>query len=131
MSSSEIRVALIDDHEVVLQGLSALLNSHSGINVISTHLSGHDAIAKLPGQTVDVIITDINMPDLNGFETAASLREAIPNARLIALSMEYGQAHRNKAQDQMLSGYVSKSAPVEEVVSAIKTVYSGGTYFNN
>lgn len=131
MSSSEIKVALIDDHEVVLQGLSALLNSHQGINVVSTYLSGHEAISHINSINVDVVITDINMPEINGFETAAELKSISPELKLIVLSMEYSEAHLNKAKEQRLSGYVSKSAPIEEVVSAVKTVYSGGTYFND
>ncbi len=128
---SEINVALIDDHEVVLQGLSALLNSHHGINITSTYLSGYDAIAQIEKDNVDMVITDINMPEINGFETAVELKRLLPELKLIVLSMEYSEVHLNKAKELLLSGYVSKSAPIEDVVSAIKTVYSGGTYFRD
>ena len=131
MSLSEIKVVLIDDHEVVLQGLSALLNSHHGINVIATYLSGYDAIAQIGDDNADIVITDINMPEINGFETAVELKRLLPGLKLIILSMEYSEVHLNKAKELLLSGYVSKSAPIEEVVSAIKTVYSGGTYFRD
>lgn len=127
---SQIQVIIIDDHQMVLQGLTALLNTHPGISVIKTFTNGHDAISELNQLDADVILTDINMPVINGFDTAKGILALDSNAKIIMLSMEVKKAYVDKAMNENIFGYISKSAPIEEVVSAIKKVYTGEKVFD-
>ena len=125
----EIRIALIDDHEMVLQGLGALLDSQTGLKVIAKFKSGEDAAEQLEMDKVDVILTDINMPGLNGFETLSALIIKNPNSKIIMLSMETGSNYMRKAKEEGAKGFVSKTAPIEDLKEAILLVFQGNEYF--
>lgn len=125
----EIRIALIDDHEMVLQGLGALLDSQTGLKVIAKFKSGEDAVEQLEMDKVDVILTDINMPGLNGFETLSALIIKNPNSKIIMLSMETGSNYMRKAKEEGAKGFVSKTAPIEDLKEAILLVFQGNEYF--
>ena len=125
----EIRIALIDDHEMVLQGLGALLDSQTGLKVIAKFKSGEDAAEQLEMNKVDVILTDINMPGFNGFETLSALIIKNPNSKIIMLSMETGSNYMRKAKEEGAKGFVSKTAPIEDLKEAILLVFQGNEYF--
>ena len=118
-----IKVVLIDDHEMVLQGLSALLNSQIGISVVEIFSDGHSAISEIGNLDVDVILTDINMPEINGFETAEAILKTNPESKIIVLSMETSDAYIQKAKDGNVKGFVSKSVHVNKLSKLIKSIH--------
>lgn len=126
-----ISVIVIDDHEMVLQGLQTLLNTHAGIKVEKTFTNGFDAIKDYEegAIAIDVILTDIHMPRINGFETAQKILSINKKAKIIMISMELNRAYVEKAKSEGVLGYISKNAPIEELVDAIRTVYGGGNSF--
>ena len=114
---------------MVLQGLGALLDSQTGLKVIAKFKSGEDAVEQLEMDKVDVILTDINMPGLNGFETLSALIIKNPNSKIIMLSMETGSNYMRKAKEEGAKGFVSKTAPIEDLKEAILLVFQGNEYF--
>ncbi|NQZ79030.1 MAG: response regulator transcription factor [Ekhidna sp.] len=126
-----IRIIIVDDHEMVIQGLVALISANPGFNVVKTYTSGLDAIDELEEVDPDIILMDINMPVINGFETSNRILSMHPTKRIIMLSMEVKKPYMKKALETGIKGFVSKGADISELIQTIKTVYSGGMSFND
>lgn len=126
-----IRIVIVDDHEMVIQGLVALINANPGFEVVKTFTNGLDAIADLEQIDPDIILMDINMPIINGFETSNRILSMNPVARIIMLSMEVKKPYMKKALETGIKGFVSKGADISELIQTIKTVYAGGMSYND
>ncbi|MEM6641795.1 MAG: response regulator transcription factor [Bacteroidota bacterium] len=124
-----IRIIIIDDHEMVLQGLGTLVNNYPGIEILGLFLDGNAAIAAVDELNPDIVLTDINMPIINGFDTAEQILKKNPDIKVAMLSMENKEGYITKAQEAGASAYVLKDAPVEHLISVIKKVYQGETHF--
>lgn len=125
-----IRLIIVDDHEMVIQGLVALIERNPGFEVINTYSNGIDAIDAIEETNPDVVLMDINMPDINGFETSNRLLSLNPAIRIIMLSMEVKKPYMKKALETGIKGFVSKGADISELIQTIKAVDSGGMSFN-
>lgn len=125
-----IRVVLVDDHQIVRQGLKELLAAHPHIQVVGEAADGHAAVALARNLTPDVIVLDVTMPGLNGIETMREIRRIAPETEVLALSMH--------AADQVVcdmlragaSGYMLKTASVQELARAIEIVMTGQTFLS-
>ncbi len=125
-----INVFIIDDHKMVIEGLSLLLDNCPAVQVSGYALNGKDGIEILKEKPVDVVLLDVNMPDLNGIETCKLLLKQNPNLKIIAISMHKEGSLIKLMLKSGAKGYVLKNAGQDEVIDAIKTVYSGGTYLD-
>lgn len=123
-----VRVILVDDHTIIRDGIRALLKSSQDIAVIGEAASGKELIAMLPNNEVDVILMDINMPDMDGFETTAYLREKYPHLRILILSMLEQPNYVHKIIEAGASGYLLKNVGRDEMTCALKIVSGGGQY---
>jgi DNA-binding NarL/FixJ family response regulator len=85
--ASPVRVVLADDHPVVRDGLAALLSSVSGIEVVATAATGREAVRAAVTEAPDVLVLDVQMPDLNGVEAAAEIARAAPAVAVLMLTM--------------------------------------------
>jgi DNA-binding NarL/FixJ family response regulator len=125
------RVVLTDDHQVVREGLRALLAASEGIAVVGEAANGKDAVALAESLAPDVIVMDVTMPGMNGIEAVRLIRQVSPETEVVALSMH--------ASDQMVSemlragaaGYLVKTASVRELANAIKMVMTGRTFLSS
>ena len=126
----KLSLALIDDHEMVLQGLKALLSSNAGFEVKQCWTNGFEAVEHAKGD-VDIYLVDMNMPEINGLETAELLLRKVENAKVIFLSMELKKAYMDRAKDIGAMGYISKSASIDELMNSIKKVANGQECFTN
>lgn len=124
-----IRVLLADDHEVVLDSLAMMLASFRDVEVVGKATNGRDALAKLADTEVDIVLSDMHMPELNGLELCVRLREVYPEVKLILLTMEEEPETVRRAVQAGAWGYVLKKASRREVEDAIKTVTGGQRYF--
>jgi DNA-binding NarL/FixJ family response regulator len=120
---------MVDDHEMVIQGLTAILDSQPEIEIVGTFTNGLVAADEFLSLQPDITLMDIHMPIVNGFETVELIRKKDENSRIIMLSMEVKNPYVTKAIDLGVKGYVSKNAPINDLISAIKTVHSGGESF--
>ncbi|MEQ8548933.1 MAG: response regulator transcription factor [Cyclobacteriaceae bacterium] len=127
----QIRIMIVDDHEMVIQGLKALIENQPGFRVTSTYNSGLEAIKAYETDKQDIVLMDINMPIINGFETSAEILSKNKDEKIIMLSMEVTRAYMKKALEEGIKGYVSKSADIFELLSAIKSVFQGNKSFSN
>ena len=84
---SSIRLMLVDDHDIVRAGLRMLLGAQSDMEIVAEAGSGADAIALAQANCPDVILMDVNMPDMNGIETTAIINSVCPNTKILALTI--------------------------------------------
>ncbi|MBL0174143.1 MAG: response regulator transcription factor [Ignavibacteria bacterium] len=125
-----IRVILADDHAVVLDGLRVLLESQGDISVVGTASDGRTAVALARELLPDIVVMDISMPELNGIDATCELREALPNVRVIILSMHSTSEHIYRALQAGARGYVIKESAGKEVVKAVIAVHGGKRYIS-
>jgi DNA-binding NarL/FixJ family response regulator len=120
-----IRVFLVDDHPVLRSGLRSMLANQPNLTVVGEAGNGFELLAQLPTTPADVVLLDINMPGLNGPETARRLAEEYPAVRVLVLSMLASVEHVYQMLDAGSQGYVLKNAGLDEIVHGIRTVAAG------
>ncbi|MBS1615112.1 MAG: response regulator transcription factor [Bacteroidetes bacterium] len=127
-----IRVALVDDHQIVLDGLMSLLKGVSTFK-ISFATTQPELVTELLAQNpTDVLLTDVQMPGMAGNELAKEVRKLFPGIRILALSMSgLGHIVAEMIQDADISGYVLKDIGKQELMTAIEKIAGGGSYFSD
>lgn len=126
----KIRVLLADDHKIVRDGLRALLEKESDMEVVGEADGGVQAVRLARELSPTVIVMDIAMPDLNGIEAAAKIRERDPEVKIIALSMHSDKRFVGGMLRAGASGYLLKDCAFGELSNAIRSVMKGQTYLS-
>ena len=124
------RVLLVEDHRMVREALSEVLKKVHDIDVVGEAGDAHEAIKQAVKLRPDVVILDIRLPDLNGIEVAARLRDAAVSAKIVALSAFADKRFVTAMLRAGASAYVTKSAAGTELVRAIRAVAAGQAYFS-
>jgi DNA-binding NarL/FixJ family response regulator len=123
-----IRVLLVDDHDLMRAGIRVLLSAMPDIVVCGESSDGREAIRLAKELHPDIILMDISMPNLNGIDATAQLRETLPGTSVLILSMHATKVHVLEAIRAGAAGYVLKTSAVDEMEEAIRTVARGGKY---
>ncbi|RMD48564.1 MAG: DNA-binding response regulator [Ignavibacteria bacterium] len=126
----KIKVMLVDDHVLVTEGLKLALQTQEDIKVIGTAVNGKDAIEKLEKLKPDVILMDINMPEMNGIEAAEIIKDKWNSIKIIMLTMLDNQKFIIEAMSKGIDGYLYKDTNINELVTAIHSVINGKEYLN-
>jgi DNA-binding NarL/FixJ family response regulator len=121
-----MRVLLGDDHALILDGLRAALQSQ--YDIVGVAKDGRALVQAAEKLKPELVIVDISMPLLNGFEAAKQIKESLPSAKLIFLSQHLNPAYLKHALKLGASGYVLKAGAIEELQKAISAVVRGQTY---
>jgi len=124
-----IKVVIVDDHQVVLDGFMARLESEAEIEVVATACNGLAAIDVVRKYQPDVVLMDISMPILNGIEATKLIREEFPSVKVLMLTMHDNREYIMNVMQAGAVGYMLKEISAEKMVQAIKTVNLGSTYF--
>lgn len=125
--SKSIRVLLVDDHTVLRDGLRLLLQCFPDMEVVGEAATGRAALEQVERKQPDVVVMDINMPDMDGVEATRRLQELHPEVKVLVLTnYDEEQFVANLVQNGA-TGYLLKSAAGDELVSAIRTVHGGGS----
>lgn len=122
------RIVIVDDHPMVAEGIQAILESYDDIDVIATLPNGQAIIDQHLDLAPDVILLDLNMPEVNGLAATEILLEQRPGARVLILSMHDSSEYINAALSHGAMGYVLKDVPTDEIKTAIDTVMAGKIY---
>ncbi len=117
---NKIRVVLADDHIVMRQGLSRLLNGEPDMEVVGEASDGESAISLARKLSPDIILMDINMPGMGGIEAARIIHKNLPRVRILGLSMFQENEQADAMQKAGAVGYIDKSGPSDAVVAAIR-----------
>lgn len=129
MANFPINIIIVDDHQLVLDGLSALLKGHSDIKVAFTTTRPDLVTKMLVHHDVQLMITDIMMPGYDGIALAKAVREKYPHIQILALSMNCDW-HITLINDSDIAGYALKNIDKEELETAILKIASGNVYFS-
>jgi DNA-binding NarL/FixJ family response regulator len=126
----KIKVFLVDDHKLFRNGLSLLLEGEKDIVVTGEAENGKQFCEATLKEIPDVVLMDIEMPEMDGFETTKLTCGKYPDIKIIALTMFGEEQYYLKMIEAGAKGFLLKDSDIEEVIKAIKTVYEGGTYFS-
>jgi two-component system nitrate/nitrite response regulator NarL len=126
-----IKVLLIDNHPLVIDGLKAVLETYDHIDVVGTAGLAQTGLDIGRDTRPEVVLMDINMPKLNGIDAIELFRNELPEARVVMLSMHDSREYISSSVMRGAAGYVLKDVSTDEIVLAIETVAQGGTYFSS
>ena len=129
MIQNQIRVLIVEDHQVVADGLSALLNDQPDMTVVGKAASVVESVARAQELKPDIVLVDFRLTDGTGADAGVGIRQVRPETKLIFLTREDSDAARFAAIEAGASAFIHKSQAAAEVVAAIRTVASGGTLF--
>ncbi len=126
-----INTLIVEDHQIVVDGLLSLLEGEEHIRVVNVALTGAAAIELAASTEIDLILLDINLPDKSGLEIMKTIRkqEATPPIKFIALTMHGELGYINKMSQAGVDGYLLKNTSRKEILQAIHTVMAGERYF--
>jgi two-component system, NarL family, nitrate/nitrite response regulator NarL len=127
--SSPTRVLIVEDHQVVAEGLAALINDQKDMEVVGHVGSVAESIARTAELQPDLVLLDFRLTDGTGADAASGIREMRPETKLIFLTREDSDAARFAALESGASAFIHKSRAAQEVVEAIRTVAQGGSLF--
>jgi two-component system, NarL family, response regulator NreC len=125
-----ITIVLADDHQVVRQGLRALLEAESGFSVVGQAADGLEVPALVEKLDPDVLIVDVMMPGLSGLDVTRQVRQRSTRTRVIVLSMHANEAYVLEALRNGASAYVLKDATAQDLVQAVHAAVAGRTYLS-
>lgn len=131
MNSTKVRIYIVDDHKLFVQGVISLLSDETDLEITGYSLSALDFLAGVEKLDVDVYLMDINMPDITGIELTRKLKDIKPEARVLALTMYDDFEYVENMIKSGADGYILKTASLEELSLAIKTVARGVKFFGN
>jgi len=121
---------IVDDHYMVIEGIRSLLQNEKSIEWMGHAMNASSCLAFLNKQLPDVILMDINLPDISGIDLCREVKIKYPSVFIIGLSTFNQQSFIQKMMDNGASGYVLKNATQDEITSAIETVMKGKTYLS-
>lgn len=126
---NELKILLVDDHQIITDGLRSLVNSVEGMQVIGDANNGKEAIELLKVLDVDVVLMDIDMPVMNGLDATKAIKARAGKTKVIILSMHCESGMVKELIGIGADGYILKNASKEELIQAIQKVAAGEQYF--
>lgn len=129
-STNKIRLFLVDDHNLFLNGLKSLLSQLPYYHIAGEAHNGLEFLEHYESAAPDVVLMDISMPKMDGIEASRRALEKTPDLKIITLSMYGDQEYYTKMVELGVKGFVLKDSELQEVDEAIRTVCEGGNYFS-
>src|SRR5258707_743244 len=126
-----IRVLLVDDHELVRQGIAAMLAKADDLQIVGEPRTVREAVEYARGELPDVILMDVGMPDMDGLEATKKIKEERPRTAVVMLTMHENPAYLREAVRAGAAGYLLKDVSREELVDAIRQVATGGAFIES
>ncbi|WP_108424440.1 response regulator [Flagellimonas amoyensis] len=125
-----IKVIVVDDHPMVIEGMKAMLNQIRSVQVCAFASNAYEALDKVNEHLPDLVITDINMPEISGVELASKLKKDFPQIKIIGMSTFNERSYILQMMQNGADGYLIKSASKEEIEEAIVSVMNGKIYLS-
>jgi DNA-binding NarL/FixJ family response regulator len=132
VKSPHIFIAILDDHQIVIDGLKLLLNDHEGIEIVAEANTASEILSQINNKHIDILLTDITMPSsaMDGYELSMKIRREFPDMKILALSMnESGAIISKMIDDAAVNGYISKAGGKDELIHAIEAIAKGEYFF--
>jgi two-component system, NarL family, nitrate/nitrite response regulator NarL len=132
MSLNHYKIAIVDDHQIVIDGLRSLLKGYDQFEIAIESNHPETILTSLKKQPVDILLTDVMMPVLTGVELARQVKKEFPAIKIIALSMNgEGSLVNQMIEESDISGYLLKNIGQTEFISALNKIATGGIYFSD
>ena len=129
---AKINIAIVDDHQIVIDGIRSLLEDQQPFNIVACSTSPTEILETFHLKKIDVLLTDIMMPEMTGQALAKHVRQQFPSVKILALSMSgQGDIVSEMINDADIAGYVLKNIGKEELCNAIEKIAAGGIYFSD
>jgi DNA-binding NarL/FixJ family response regulator len=125
----QVRVLIADDHTLVRESLVGLLQGDAGIVVVAQAADGVETVEKALATRPDVVVTDLSMPRLGGLEVVRRLREALPDTKVLVLTMHKEDEYVLQAVRAGASGYLVKDSAAADLLAAVRALHAGRGYF--
>lgn len=126
----EYRLAIVDDHKMFRSGLRFLLNDIPEIRVVGEASNGLEFLDLAANDIIDIVLMDINMPEMSGLEATCEALKLYPKLKIIVLSMHGEEEYYDQMVDAGVQGFLLKNSGVEELNAALQAVINGGSYFS-
>jgi two-component system, NarL family, nitrate/nitrite response regulator NarL len=131
LKNRKISLAIVDDHQIVIDGLKSLLLGYDMFEVVLECTQPEQVPALLEKKMVDILLTDVMMPVMTGAELSRRVHKQFPHIKILALSMSgQGDLINQMIEDADISGYVLKNIGKQELINALEKINSGGVYFS-
>ena len=132
MSLSRYKIAIVDDHQIVIDGLRSLLKGYNQFEIVIESNHPETILSLLKKQPVDILLTDVMMPVLTGVELAKQVKKEFPDIKIVALSMNgEGSLVNQMIEESDISGYLLKNIGQTEFITALNKIAEGGIYFSD
>ncbi|MGC4102714.1 response regulator [Ferruginibacter sp.] len=132
MKHPKISLAIVDDHQIVIDGLKSLLQGYDQFKVVLECTEPLNMLQLLEHHDVDIVLTDVMMPGMNGAELSKAIHKKFPEIKILALSMSgQGELVNQMIEDADIAGYVLKNIGKKELISALEKISQGGIYFSD
>jgi DNA-binding NarL/FixJ family response regulator len=125
MTSGVIRIVLVDDHPILRQGMRQLLETYGGLEIVGEAGDGEEAIVQALAHKPDIILMDINLPKVSGYESSRAILTAWPTASILILSNQDDPRVMKKCLDLPVKGFLLKDIQIDDLVDAIRKVHAG------
>ena len=126
-----IKVLVVDDHDLVRMGIARMLDDDAQIEVIAEADNGDAAVQLARQHRPDVVLLDVNMPNVGGVEATRRIKQIDQNIKVLAVSSLSAQPYPSMLLKAGVNGYITKGTPLDEMIRAIKKVHGGGKYFSH
>lgn len=125
-----INVLIVDDHQMLIDGIKAMLSEEPGVQIVAEAYHGIEALEKLEQHSVDLVLLDINMPVMDGVEACRQIKKLHPSVRILALTMYNEGSIVSQMLHSGAHGFILKNTGKTNLIEAITEVYEGKTYFD-
>ncbi|WP_294033057.1 response regulator [uncultured Moraxella sp.] len=126
-----IKVLVVDDHDLVRMGITRMLDDSPEIEVVGEADNGDGAVLQAKALNPDVILLDVNMPNIDGVEATRRIKLHNANIKILAVSSLSAQPYPSMLLKAGVNGYITKGTPLDEMIRAIKKVHAGSRYFSH
>lgn len=125
-----IKILIVDDHMMFVDGIASILQAEADIQIIGKAANSHLAFQLLEKQSVDLVLLDVNLPDMNGINITKRLQKEYPTIKILVISMFNQESYITDILKHGALGYILKNTDKEELLKAIRIVHSGQPYFS-
>jgi two-component system nitrate/nitrite response regulator NarL len=127
----KIKIFILDDHQMLIDGLKALLSNEAQFEILGTYTSAPKALEAIPEKMPHIILSDINMPEMDGIQFTREVKKNYPKINVLALSMHGEKSTISEILDAGASGYILKNTGREELINALQKIAEGGMFFSD
>lgn len=130
MTAAKLKILIVDDHQILIDGIEAMLQDVDNFEVVAKLLDGKLALSYLTNNKVDILLTDLYMPKMTGIELTQRVKKEFPDVKVLALSVSYDVSIVHDLMDAGISGFILKTIGRNELIEAINEVSKGNVYFS-